>query len=101
MMFDRHVLFAIAALAVATYALRAGGFLAAGAVPEHGVVMRFLRKAPGNLFIAFVAAACLQSGWSGLVGCVCGLVAMAVTRKEWAGLAAGFAATAIAAAWGV
>ena len=100
-MFDRHVLLAIAALAVASYTLRAGGFLAAGAVPEHGVVMRFLRKAPGNLFIAFVAAACLQSGWSALVGCISGMAAMAATRKEWAGLAAGFAATAIAARWGL
>ena len=100
-MFDRHVLFAIAVLAIASYTLRAGGFLAAAAIPEHGLLMRFLRKAPGNLFIAFVAAACLQSGWSGLVGCASGLVGMALTRKEWAGLGAGFAATAIAATWGL
>jgi hypothetical protein len=77
--------------------MRAGGFLAASAFPEDGVVARFLRLAPGNLFIAFAAAGCLEGGWPSLAGCAAALGAMAATRREWASLAAGFAAAAVIA----
>ena len=96
-MFDWRVLLAIAALGAVSYALRATGFLAAGAMPQNGWVARFLQKAPGNLFIAFVASACFESGWPGIVGCGLGLAVMAATRKEWAALMAGFGAAAVIA----
>jgi uncharacterized membrane protein len=96
-MFDTQILLAIATLGVASYALRAGGFLAAGAMPENGLVARLLKKAPGSLFIAFITGACAESGWPGIVGCVFGLMTALVTKKEWAGLLAGFGAAAIVA----
>ena len=90
MMPDWHVLAAIMAVGIASYAMRTGGFLAAGFVPEQSLVARLLRLAPGNLFVAFTAAGCLEGGWPSFVGSLAALATMAVTGKEWAALAAGF-----------
>jgi len=100
-MLDWRIYATIGVLGLVSYALRAGGFLAAGFMQEHGAIARFFRLAPGNLFIAFVTAACLEGGWPTLVGCAFAFCAMAVTRKEWAALAAGFAAAATASALGL
>jgi len=98
-MSDWRTLIAIGILGLASYAMRAGGFLAAGAIREDSVAARFLRLAPGNLFVAFVAAACLEGGWPSVIGCTCALVTMAVTGKEWAALGVGFSTAALAAAF--
>jgi len=95
---DWRILAAITALGIASYAMRAGGFIAAGAFRGDGLVSRFLRLAPGNLFIAFVAAGCLDGGWPSLIGCASASVTIAATKREWAALAAGFASAASAAA---
>ncbi|HLZ65975.1 MAG TPA: AzlD domain-containing protein [Aliidongia sp.] len=89
---------AILAVGIAAYALRAGGFAVVGALPPTGLLPRLLRLAPGNLFVAFAAAGILDGGVPSLTGCIAAAAAMAVTRKEWAGLAAGFAAAALASA---
>jgi uncharacterized membrane protein len=96
-MLDWPVFAAILAVGGAAYAVRAGGFVTIGAFPEDGMVARFLRLAPGNLFIAFAAAGCMEGGWPSLAGCAAALAAMAATGREWAGLAAGFAAAAATA----
>jgi uncharacterized membrane protein len=98
MMPEWRTLIAIGLLGLASYAMRAGGFLAAGAIREGSLAARFLRLAPGNLFVAFVAAACLEGGWPNVCGCICTLVTMAATGKEWAALGAGFSAAALVAA---
>ncbi|WP_426414107.1 AzlD domain-containing protein [Bradyrhizobium ganzhouense] len=77
--------------------MRVGGFLAAGLVEETGIVARFFRLAPGNLFVAFVAAACIKGGLPSIAGCLAALSVMARTGKEWAALAAGFAVAALVA----
>ena len=64
---DSRVLAAIVAVGLASYAMRAGGFLAAGAIPPRGLLERLLRLAPGNLFVAFAAAGILEGGWPSLV----------------------------------
>ena len=87
---DWRILAAIGCIGLTRYALRAGGFLAAGMMPASGPVQRFLRLAPENLFVAFVAAGCLQGGVPNIAGAISALVAMAVTRREWAALLAGF-----------
>jgi uncharacterized membrane protein len=89
---------AIFAVGVAAYAMRAGGFLTVGALPQTGLLPRLLRLAPGNLFVAFAAAGILAGGWASLIGCAAAVAAMATTKKEWAALAAGFAAAALASA---
>ncbi|HEV7441259.1 MAG TPA: AzlD domain-containing protein [Steroidobacteraceae bacterium] len=97
-MLDARVLLAIAALGTVSYVMRVGGFLAAGAIAETGAVAKFLRLAPGNLFVAFVAAGCLDGGWPSVLGAGCAFITMAVTKKEWAALGAGFASAAIVSA---
>jgi uncharacterized membrane protein len=97
-MSDWKIDLAILAVGAAAYAMRAGGFLAVGTLPQTGLLPRLLRLAPGNLFVAFAAAGILEGGWPSLIGCAAAVVAMARTRKEWAALAAGFAGAAIAAA---
>ena len=95
---DWRVLGAILALGLACYAMRAAGFIAVGSLPEDGTVSKVLRLAPGNLFVAFAAAGCLEGGWPSLAGCLLALATMTVTKKEWAALGVGFAAAAAVSA---
>jgi uncharacterized membrane protein len=88
---------AIVVLGGISYALRSGGFLAAGLLQEDGAIATFFRLAPGNLFVAFVAAACFEGGWPSVASCASALATMAVTNKEWAALAVGFAVAAVVA----
>jgi hypothetical protein len=99
MMPGEEVIPAILAVGVASYTMRAGGYLAAAWLPQGGWLPRVLRLAPGNLFIAFTGAAIHQGGWPALCGCLASLVAMMLTRREWAALGAGFASAAACAAW--
>ena len=96
-MSDWQTFATIGALGLVSYGLRSGGFLAAGLVRDDSTIARFLRLAPGNLFIAFVAAACVEGGLPSTVGCAAALAGMAMTRREWVALTAGFAAAALAA----
>ena len=93
---DWRIMAAIGCIGLTSYALRAGGFLAAGIMPAAGPAQRFLRLAPGNLFVAFVAAGCLEGGIPNIAGSLLALATMATTRREWAALLAGFAAAAVA-----
>lgn len=95
---DWRVLGAILALGLASYSMRAVGFIATGSLSNEGTASRLLRLAPGNLFVAFAAAGCLEGGWPSLAGSVVALATMAATRKEWAALGAGFTAAAAATA---
>jgi uncharacterized membrane protein len=94
-MLEWHTLVSIGVLGLVSYAMRSGGFLAGGLIREGGALARFFQLAPGNLFVAFVAAACLEGGLASIVGCTASLAVMAATRKEWAALAVGFAAAAV------
>lgn len=95
---EPRILAVILAVGAASYAMRAGGFLAAGALPHGGLLPRLLRLAPGNLFAAFAAAGILQGGWPSLMGCLGAVVTMAATKREWAALGAGFGVAALASA---
>lgn len=95
---EAHILAVIFAVGTASYAMRAGGFLAASALPQDGLLPRLLRLAPGNLFVAFAAAGVLEGGWPSLIGCLGAVATMAATKREWAALGAGFGAAALASA---
>ena len=88
---DARILAVILIVGAASYGLRAGGFLIAGALPRFMLLQRLLRLAPGNLFVAFAAANAWEGGWPSLFGGFAALGAMAVTKREWAALGAGFA----------
>jgi branched-subunit amino acid transport protein len=98
MMPDRHILIAILLVGATSYLMRAGGFLAAGLLPQQGALPRLLRLAPGNLFAAFAAAGLVEGGWPSFAGSLGAIVTMSLTKREWAALAAGFALAAITAA---
>ena len=93
---DWQIFAVVFAVGAASYAMRAAGFLAAGALPQSGVWPKLLRLAPGNLLVAFVAAGILQGGWTSLVGCLGAAATMAATKREWAALAAGCTLAALA-----
>lgn len=88
---------AVFAVGAASYAMRTAGFLAADALPQDGLWPRFLRLAPGNLFVAFAAAGIFEGGWASLVGCLGAAATMRATQREWAALGTGFALVALAA----
>jgi uncharacterized membrane protein len=94
---DWHTFGVIGVLGIVSYAMRAGGFLAAGVMREGSIAARFLRLAPANLFVAFVTAACVEGGLANVFGCLCALVTMTITGKEWAALGAGFLAAMLTA----
>ncbi|HWT96154.1 MAG TPA: AzlD domain-containing protein [Terriglobales bacterium] len=95
---DPQILAAILAVGATSYAMRAGGFIAAGLLPRQGLLQRLLKLAPGNLFATFAAAGMVEGGWPSCAGCLGAILTMAVTKKEWAALAIGFALTALTAA---
>ena len=92
LMKNLDVLGVIFILGLTCYAMRAGGYVLAASMRDDGIAARFLRLAPGNLFIAFIVGGCLSGGLAGLVGTLVALVTMAVTAREWAALSAGFGA---------
>jgi len=96
-MSDGQTLAVILAVGAAAYAMRAGGFLLGSLLPQDGALPRLLRLAPGNLLAAFTAAAIWEGGVPSLCGALASVMVMAVSRREWAALAAGFAAAAGAA----
>jgi branched-subunit amino acid transport protein len=98
MMSEWQAVAVIAALGAVTYALRAGGFLLGGLLPQAGLLPRLLRLAPGNLLAAYTAAGIWEGGVPSLCGSLVSMAVMAVTRREWAALGAGFAAAAASAA---
>lgn len=97
-MSDVHSIAAILAVGAASYAMRAGGYVAVSLLPQQGPLQRLLRLAPGNLFAAFAAAGMMEGGWPSAIGCLGAILAMIVTKREWAALGAGFALVAITAA---
>ena len=98
---DLQVLGVICVLGVTCYAMRAGGYVLAASMREDGIAARFLRLAPGNLFIAFIVGGCLSGGMAGLAGTAGAIATMAITSKEWAALGAGFGAALAASAIGL
>ncbi|NEU99858.1 AzlD domain-containing protein [Bradyrhizobium uaiense] len=99
-MHDLQLLGVICILGVTCYAMRAGGYVLAASMRDDSIAGRFLRLAPGNLFIAFIVGGCLSGGPAGLVGTVVALVTMAITAREWAALGAGFGAALAASTIG-
>jgi hypothetical protein len=96
MMPEWQIFAVVFAVGAASYAMRSAGFLVAGALPQDGLWPRLLRLAPGNLLVAFAAAGIFQGGWVSLVGSLGAAATMAVTKREWAALGAGFTLVALA-----
>lgn len=95
MMSEWQILAAIFAVGIASYTMRAGGYLAASVLPQSGVLPRLLRFASGNLFISFVAVGICEGGWPSFFGCLGAVTTIIVTKLDWAALGIGFAVAAL------
>jgi hypothetical protein len=91
----QEVVAAIVALAILSYALRAGGFVLAGWVSPDGTCARLLQRAPGNLFVAFAVVGAATGGLPVFIGIMLGLGAAVFIKHEVAVLGFGAAGVAL------
>lgn len=94
------VLAAIVAMAAATYACRAGGYVILRAVRVPPYVQRMLANLPGPLFCAYVAPSLAQWGLAGWVAGAAVMVVQIATRNMAASILSGVAAMAALQALG-
>ena len=83
------VVLAIAAMAVATYATRAGGYVVFRAIRPNAAVRAGLGYIPGALFVAYVAPALAAGSWPEWTGAAVTVVTTIVTRQMSAAILAG------------
>lgn len=91
MTLDPMVLLAIAAMSLATYATRAGGYLLFRAIRPSAGVRAWLGYIPGTLFMAYVAPALAQGGWPQWSGAAAAIAIMLLTRQMSAAVLGGTA----------
>ena len=75
------VLLAILGMALATYALRAGGYALLRATRPGPFVQAMLQHMPGCIFVAFVTPALVTGGWPSLLAAACVTGIMIGTRS--------------------
>lgn len=93
---DPWTLAAIAAMAVATFACRAGGYLVFRSMPPSPLVRDVLACIPGTLFVAYVAPALAHGGPPWVVASAVTAAVMVRSGSIIAALVAG-----IGTAWGI
>lgn len=93
---DPWTLAAILAMAVATFACRAGGYLVFRSITPSPLLRDVLAFIPGTLFMAYVAPAVAHGGAGHLVAAVATAAVMIATRSIPLALASG-----IGTAWGM
>jgi uncharacterized membrane protein len=98
---DFGVLAAIAAMAVATYAMRAGGFWMMRLVPPSARMRKALNALPGSVIVATVLPIIVRDGVTAMLAIGAAVAAMLLTRRDFLAVIAGMAvAAAIRAAGG-
>ena len=92
---------AIAAMALATYACRAGGVVRMSRVRLTGRIERALRALPGSIVVATVLPIAVRAGVPAMIGLAAALATMSLTRHELPALLAGLVAVSAARAAGL
>lgn len=90
----------LAAMALAVYLSRAGGYWLIGRVPIGPRLRRMLDALPGAIIAATVAPLLAQGGVSALIAAVAALAAMIAARNDFAAVVAGVVAAALTRAAG-
>jgi uncharacterized membrane protein len=85
----------ILAMAVVTYAMRAGGFLLMGYVPMTGRVRAFLQALPGAVVVALVVPVAARGGLAATAAVLAALAMMAWWRNDLIAVLSGVAAAAL------
>ena len=95
MTLDPWVLAAIAAMALATYANRAGGYLVFRAFHPSPAVRAMLGYIPGTLFVSYVAPALANGGVQQWAGATATVAVMLATRNLALAILGGTAAAGV------
>jgi len=91
----------VAAMTVAVYLTRAGGYWLIGRVPIGGRLRRMLDALPGAIISATVAPQLLHGGLSALCAVVAAAVTMVAVRNDFAAVLMGIGAAALARVAGI
>ena len=91
---------AIAAMAVATYAMRAGGFWMMSHVPPSPRLRKILEALPGSVIVAAVLPIVVRDGITAMLAIGAAVAVMLVARKDILAVIAGMAVAASARALG-
>ena len=92
---DFGVLAAIAAMAVATYAMRAGGFWLMGHVPPSPRLRRMLEALPGSVVAATVLPIVVRDGMTAMLAIAAAGAVMLVRRNDLLAVVTGMAVAAL------
>ena len=95
------VLAAIAAMAAATYAMRAGGFLLMAQVPLTPRLRKMLDALPGSVVVAVVLPIVVRDGPVAALAIGAAVLAMLVRRNDLVAVLTGMAVAAAARAGGL
>jgi uncharacterized membrane protein len=86
----------ILGMALATFAIRAGGLLLANRLPQTGFVAAWLRHIPGAVLASLVAPAVVSGGPAEVIAATITALAFILTRNLFAAMAAGVGAVFLA-----
>jgi uncharacterized membrane protein len=98
---ETSVLAAIAAMAVATYAMRAGGFWLMQHVPVTPRLRRMLEALPGSVVVATVLPIAVREGPVAALAIAAAGAVMVVFRNDLVAVVTGMAVAAAARAMGM
>jgi uncharacterized membrane protein len=98
---DFGVLAAIAAMAIATYAMRAGGFWMMQHVPPSARLRKMLEALPGSVIVAAVLPIVVRDGITAILAIGAAVIAMLLTRRDIVAVLTGMAVAAAARAVGL
>lgn len=90
---------AIIAMALVTYAVRAGGFLLMGYVPLTGRVRAFLNALPGAVVVAIILPIAVHGGVAAATAVTVALVVMVWARNDLIAVVCGVATAALVRAF--
>jgi len=98
---DWGVLAAILAMALATYAMRAGGFWLMGHVPPSLRLRRMLEALPGSVVAATVLPIVVRDGMAAMLAIAAAGAVMLVRRNDLLAVVTGMAVAALVRAAGL
>jgi len=84
----------ILAMAIVTYAMRAGGFLLMGYVPMTARVRAFLQALPGAVVVAIILPIAVHGGAAAAAAVIVALVIMAWRKNDLIAVVCGVAVAA-------
>lgn len=85
---------AIAAMAIVTYAIRAGGFWLMGYIPLTRRARSILNALPGSVVVAIILPLAVRGGTAAIVTVVIALAVMALRRNDLLAVICGVGAAA-------